>query len=412
MNLKTKALWVTSQPHRLFFASGTLLMISTIFWWVTYLGHKYFHVIPQYTFDPKLLHSLLMIYVTLTTYILGFILTVYPKWLGGQSIGRTKILFFWALIPVGGIVAWSGTKLGQPALIAGSTMVSLGFALLAQHLVFIYFKSNMPDRTQPFMALCAFIAGGIGSAYFVAYTWDMDQIFYYQVSIGLGVYLYLPLVILSVAFRMLPFFTNILLGNEALRGFPWVLKAWGFLLVVKASLYFLDLKEWYLLSDSLLLLVTLWQFKHWRFFAPKPKMLLSYLYIALAWFPLGLVFFIIGGALAFNSDFYPPIFELAGLHSWAIGFFSSMIYAMTTRVTLGHSGRSLDTTKFEDRLFWLLQFTAFYRVAAELAGLIDYSYTFWAFGAGFTWCFAFGLWAWAYFPIYFKTRLDQPDATP
>ena len=388
------------------------MMIATIFWWVTYLGHKYYHLIPNYSFDPKLLHTLLMVYVTLTTYIMGFILTVFPKWMGAEPIKRPKMLVFWFLIPVGGIVAWCSTKLGQPALIVGSIMVSVGFALLVQHLAVIYFKSANPNKFQPLVTLLAFVAGGVGSAYYAAYSFDLNQYIYYQISVGVGVYLYLPLVVLSVMYRMLPFFTNVLLGNEALKGVPFVLKTWALFLLVKAVLYALELKQWYVVSDSILLLVTLWQFKNWNFFAPKPKMLLSYLYISLAWFPIGLVFFIIGGLLSFNADFYPIAFELAGLHSWAMGFVSSMVYAMTTRVSLGHSGRSLDTTKTEDRLFWLLQFSALYRVGVEMAGLIDITYSFWAFAAGFTWCVAFSLWAWKYVPIYFKTRLDQPDATP
>ena len=44
------------------------------------------------------------------------------------------------------------------------------------------------------------------------------------------------------------------------------------------------------------------------------------------------------------------LFGLAPLHTFAIGFFASMVLGMASRVTLGHSGRPLVLDNFT----WLL----------------------------------------------------------
>ena len=413
MKIKTALGWVTSEPHRLFFASGTLYMISAIFWWITYLGHKYFHYLPKYLFDVKELHTFLMLYVVLTCYALGFLLTTYPRWLQQPALSRAKGLLFFILIPLGGVVTWSGTKLYLSSMIPGSIMVTLGFALWVAHLAGILLKTQVKERFQPLFALLAVTGGLIGSVSFTLYLLNRGEYLYYQITYGLGMYFYIPLLILTLLWRLLPFFTSVIMGATGMNTKPWVLSSWAILLAAKTLVFISGHKEWFLLTDSLLLLVTLHQFKHWKFWRKKPTMLLSYLYISFLWFPIGLVLYIFGAAWAiYTGSFYSPHFELAGLHAWSMGFIASLIFGMSTRVTRGHSGRTLEVGKFEDRLFWLIQFSAIFRVITELGGLIDIRISFWAFVAGVFWLIGFTLWAWRYLPIYFAPRQDQADTHP
>ena len=93
----------------------------------------------------------------------------------------------------------------------------------------------------------------------------------------------------------------------------------------------------------------------------------------------------------------------APVHALGIGFLAGMIVAMASRVTLGHSGRSL----LADRMTWLallgVNGVALLRVAAELvpagaAAVLNLS------AALACWrCSARGL---HYLPIYFRPRLD------
>lgn len=100
------------------------------------------------------------------------------------------------------------------------------------------------------------------------------------------------------------------------------------------------------------------------------------------------------------------MFGLAPLHALAIGFFASMILAMASRVTLGHSGRPLEL----DRPTWLLflgfQATAIIRVIADVlpsaAVILPVLYV----AAGLVWLVCFILWSIKYVPIYWRQRVD------
>ncbi len=383
MNLKTAIGWVTSEPHRLFFATGTLLMISSVFWWITYLGHLYFHFIPSYAFNPKELHVFLMVYVVLTCYGLGFLLTTFPRWLNRPALTRKKALLFFLLIPCGGVLAWTSTKLGTGVLVIGSMLVTLGFLLWFLHLAEIWVRSDSPDKTQPLFALLAVFGGLAGASCFALYVHHRAFDAAYLAAYGLGVYFFFPLLILTLAWRLVPFFTSVVMGWEGMNSLTWVLPAWALLLALKTALFISGNQQGFVLSDGLLLFITLYQYQKWRFWRRKPKMILSMLYISLAWFPLGFGLHFVGGLVALSEGYYSLRWELAGLHALAIGCFTSMVFAMTTRVTLGHSGRPMETGRFESRLFWILQGGALFRVACELLGLIDIRFTFWSFVAGF-----------------------------
>ena len=412
MRLKEKFLWVTSEPHRLFFTTGVLFLFSAVFWWVTYLGHKHFHVLPQYSFDPKELHSFLFIYVALTCYELGFLLTTFPRWLQREVVPRRKLLLLWVLIPWGGIVTWTGTKLHLFTMIPGSIMVFLGFLVFAQQLICYLVKSTMPDKVQPYFTLLAVLGGAAGAGAFALYQWFPESYYLYQASLALGVYFYIPLVVVTIAWRLVPFFTNVLAPGAGITSANWVLPLWALALAAKTLAALADQKQWFLLTDSLFLVVTLVQFYRWRFRFKQPNMLLSYLYISLAWFPLGALFFVLGSLQAWQTGIYPQHWDLAGLHAWAAGGFTGLVLGMSTRVTLGHSGRPLVTGKIEDGIFWLVQAGALWRVGVELGGFYQETLPFFSFVTGFFWCAAFGLWAWRFLPYFFQPRLDQPGAKP
>jgi uncharacterized protein involved in response to NO len=60
------------------------------------------------------------------------------------------------------------------------------------------------------------------------------------------------------------------------------------------------------------------------------------------------------------------VLPLAALHALTIGSLGSLMLAMVTRGTCGHSGRPLVADNLVWALFWLLQATALLRIAAAL----------------------------------------------
>src|SRR5690606_15735205 len=94
------------------------------------------------------------------------------------------------------------------------------------------------------------------------------------------------------------------------------------------------------LVDVPLLLVFGYHALAWQPWKAMRPGLLAVLHLAFAWLPVAFVLYVvqdliyaIGGSAALGR---------APLHALGIGFFGSMLVAMVTRVTQGHSGRPLE----------------------------------------------------------------------
>jgi uncharacterized protein involved in response to NO len=93
---------------------------------------------------------------------------------------------------------------------------------------------------------------------------------------------------------------------------------------------------------------------------------------------------------------------LAPLHVLTIGYFGSMLVAMVTRVTQGHSGRPLQMGAVPWACFVLLQGVLLLRVWAELA----HDSYLWMVVAACGWLVAFLPWVIRSAWIYLTPRVD------
>jgi len=131
----------------------------------------------------------------------------------------------------------------------------------------------------------------------------------------------------------------------------------------------------------------------WRTY-PDPLVLI--LHVGYLWIPLGLA--LLGLSLA---GFVP---RSAAIHSLTAGAMATMILAVMTRASLGHTGRNLKASPLTVLVYALVTGGALLRVATAL-GLIDY-----AVGidvAGFSWGGAFLLFLVAYAPVLWRPRLGE-----
>ncbi|PCI24417.1 MAG: hypothetical protein COB67_11645 [SAR324 cluster bacterium] len=405
---KPVTLWqmVSQVPHRLFFATGCFFLILPVVWWTHLLIIQNMGISYPMSVVPKEAHAFFMIYGMTTQFILGFAMTVFPRWLDEEAIHpmQYKAIFF--LMISGFILFTLGLALGKWVVAAGAFVITVGFVTTSMILWQVLKNSKMPDKLQANITWIAIASGGLGSFAYCLYSLFPEQYLLYRICYGLGVYFYIPMVILAVAYRMVPFFTSVVLKEfEAVR-IPWVLKVWCAFWGLKALFFIFDFSQGYLLSDSVLLIATIIQFRKWAFGQKKPVMLLSYLYHSMIWFPISNLIFIFAGAYALLEGYPNPMLELAGLHALTIGGISSMIYSMATRVSLGHSGRPLVTNRFEDGMFWLLQGAVVSRVGFELMGLVDVSWIQYNYISGILWTLAFLPWILRFLPIYLTPRVD------
>jgi uncharacterized protein involved in response to NO len=136
----------------------------------------------------------------------------------------------------------------------------------------------------------------------------------------------------------------------------------------------------------------------WRGFATTSNPLVFVLHAAYIWLPVG---YVLLGCAVFGWLFTPT----AALHALTMGAIGNIVLAVTTRVSLGHTGRPLQVARVTVAAYWLLMIAVLVRVLGPLSGqnyllMIDLS------AAG--WILAFAIFVWVYWPIL--TR-QKPDST-
>jgi uncharacterized protein involved in response to NO len=218
-------------------------------------------------------------------------------------------------------------------------------------------------------------------------------------SIKLGSFGLLLPVYLTVAHRMFPFFAgNVVPGYVAWRPMRWLPLVWG-LLGAHLLLELLHAYAWLWLVDVPMLVLALYTLSRWWPRAPAPG-LLRVLFIGLAWWPLGFALYA-GQSLAYlATDQF--LLGRAPAHALFIGMFGSLLVAMVTRVTQGHSGRPLQMPVLAWWAFAGIQCVAIVRILAEV--VVDGAA--WQALAAVGWLLALLPWSMRLGRIYLSPRVD------
>ncbi|MBL0116620.1 MAG: NnrS family protein [Sphingomonadales bacterium] len=84
-------------PHRLPLLVGTVQPGALMLWWLVALSGLHFGTAapPGDTIPPSLLHAPLLMYLAIPPFFFGFLLTVFPRWMGYPDLTKT------AYAPVG-----------------------------------------------------------------------------------------------------------------------------------------------------------------------------------------------------------------------------------------------------------------------------------------------------------------------
>ena len=134
----------------------------------------------------------------------------------------------------------------------------------------------------------------------------------------------------------------------------------------------------------------------WRGFATTSNPLLFVLHTAYLWLPIG---YTLLGCAVFGWLFTPT----AALHALTMGAIGNIVLAVTTRVSLGHTGRPLQVARLTVIAYWLLTVAVLIRVLGPITGqnyllMIDLSAT--------GWISAFAIFVWVYWPILSRQKPD------
>lgn len=127
----------------------------------------------------------------------------------------------------------------------------------------------------------------------------------------------------------------------------------------------------------------------WKGLQTAGNPLLLILHAAYWWLPIGYAMMALTGfGLAFSPN--------AALHALTMGAIGTTVLAMLTRVPLGHTGRALHASRLTVAAYILLTIAVLARI---LGTVIPEIYLQLLNLAAITWCLAFAVFGWVYWPV-------------
>ncbi|WP_255437808.1 NnrS family protein [Comamonas flocculans] len=362
-------------PHRLGFSLAVVMLLAASLWWALVQLERASGVLGLPGAMPEFLtHAAAMGFGFMPLFFAGFLFTAGPKWLDVAPLSVAQIqwpLFMqclgWLLWLLGGL--WS-----RPLALAGLALAWVGLVWMSLLYAGLVRASRAPNQLHGKMARAAFFVGCISVAALglsmlagrddLARAWALT-----------GIWGFIGVVFMTVAHRMIPFFTHGKIpGVEAWRP-TWVMALLAVAVGAQAVFVWLGMLPWPegLASAGLWLrgafewaigLVLIWLAVRWGLVPALKIPLLGMLHIGFLW--LGLSNLIAGTADWWSASAGAPMWQLAALHAFTMGCLGSLILAMVSRVAAGHSGRPLVAGALVWSLFLLLQLTVVVRVVAAL----------------------------------------------
>ena len=391
---------LAAAPHRLLFFVGASNVLLAMAWWSWQLvGMRW----PQFrsaldtTVPAGWIHATLMQYQVLPAFIFGFLITVIPRWTNQPALGRRHYIPVGLGLLGGQLLTLIGVSGVPELLVPGIALTTLGWSVATWYLVALLWRER--GRTwHAISCVAALILGLLGLCAFGWLLLSPDALLLFA-SIKIGTFGLLLPIYFTVCHRMLTFFASRVVAGYRVTTPMITLAAFWALTLAHLALELLHLHQFLWAVDLGLLTLTAGLLALWWPRAPMPP-LLRVLFLGYAWLPVSMALYVFQSAwYALSGEF---LLGRGPAHAIYIGFFGSMLVAMVTRVTQGHSGRPLVLGRVAAFAFVTVQLVAISRVVAELVadGLL------WQVIAAVGWLAAFLPWVLRSSTIYLTPRAD------
>lgn len=368
-----KRRWAATIPFlrggfRPFFFGAASWAVIAIALWLCSLGGA---VVLPTQFDQVAWHRHEMLFGFVGAAVSGFLLTAIPNWTGRLPIAGKPLLSLFGMWAAARLVVLFSSSLGlwPAAILDVGLFVTL--ALLAAREVL---ASN--NRNVPVVGLVLLFGIADGADYAGAAG---------IISPDLGWRSAIALIIILISLiggRIIPSFTRNWMARQGIkRGLPTQPQSLDLLVVAStalALLLWLAFPENRLTGAVLLLASTaqLLRLSRWGGARTFADPLVVILHVGYAWVPIGLL--LLGLSVA---GFDVP--QSAGIHALTAGAMTTMILAVMSRASLGHTGRELKAPRLTIIAYVCVTAGAVLRVAASLgiggyAIMLDVAGTLWA----------------------------------
>jgi uncharacterized protein involved in response to NO len=362
-------------PHRLGFVLAMLLLVSSALWWtLVQLDRVSAAVSLPYAMSPSLAHGAVMSFGFIPLFFSGFMFTAGPKWLQVAPPSVRQLLVPLLLQTVGWLLWLAGAHLEARLALVGLALATLGLMWVSGLFWQLIWRSPAADRVHALVVGVGCLVGCL-SLLGVAMAMVFDAPEIATACVLTGLWGFIVVVYVAVAHRMLPFFTSCALPMMAAWrpfGALWLMLATALFEVSAVWVELNGLPQgaagpiWMMWRGSLELAVgavLLWLAWVWGLVPSLKNRLLAMLHIGFVWLALALL--LSGASQWLGASSGVPALGLGPMHALSMGCLASLMLAMVTRVSCGHSGRALHADKLIWSLFWLLQLTTVLRIVAD-----------------------------------------------
>ena len=382
---KSKLAYFLSQPHQPFFLLGTLNAI--VFMTLFLLSYKSFLPIQL---NPSFFHGYSMIFLIFTQFFLGFLLTTFPRFSATNPIEKRSYLTIWTFALIASIFFIATIFFKEaffPSFIALIFEQTISFSIFYK-----IYKKTSTEKYDQYWILVSFGIGIFSNLSFLLSFIALDQkaaLIYLQTAINYGIYLYLIFLAVTVASRMVPFFSHRIIKKN-LKFLPVLF----FLFLSRSFLESLYPKAVFLI-DMAAAIWTAKEIKRWQLPFPNKEPLLWILHIAVFWIPAALF---IGALSEISRELIGAYLFKLPLHTLALGFLTTILIGFGTRVTIGHSGNVLKIDKTTLYIFYFTQIVVFFRIIFSVTGYFGKISPFFDISA-LLWIVLFSWWLIKYFKV-------------
>ena len=402
---------VMAAPHRLGFALAMLVLVVSSLWWLAVQIDRStgaFGLAVQVS--PTLTHAAVMVFGFMPLFFSGFLFTAGPNWLRVAPLPAQRLLGPLALQTAGWLLWLAGAHTAAGLALAGLVLALAGLAWMFALYWMLVRQSTVEDRVH---AKAVGWGGVVGVLCLAGIVWAQatGHVDWSLVWTRTALWGFIVVVFVAVAHRMIPFFTSSVLPLiEIWRPF-WVLwlmlgvAAWE-VLAVWVDFAAPSLHAWpawtiaCIVVETVAGAVLLWLAVVWGLVQSLKIRLLAMLHVGFVWFGLALLYSALSQALWLATG--RPVLGLGALHALSMGFLGSLMIAMVTRVSCGHSGRALVADDLVWGLFWALQAVVGLRLVAAVEGVPLWLTMLAALG----WAAVITVWCLRYTNWYGRPRLD------
>jgi uncharacterized protein involved in response to NO len=375
---------------RPFFLLCGLLALAIVPLWLFRFAHA---SVPFGALPGVYWHAHEMLFGFIGAAIAGFLLTAVPSWTGSPGFAGRPLIIMVSLW-LAGRIAMAMTDV-LPFWLAASielALLPMLLILLAPPIV------RARNRNLPILGV-------------ITVLWLIDAAFMRALGKGdillaagaarVAVDLVLVLVVV-IGGRIVPAFTgNALrrLGADVApvsRGWLEIIAIGSVVAITLCDLFFPDTTAAGVLA-AIAAAAHAVRLAGWRSFRVRGEPILWVLHVAYAWVPI---------ALALKSAWLlgDAGFATKWQHALTYGAFGTMILAVMTRASLGHTGRPLVVTRSIAVAYVLLTAGAVLRVFG--GALVPEHYLLTLSASGLAWSAAFAIFVWVYGPILMSPRID------